>query len=221
MMVTDKYHDKDFAKKYHEVIRIQRETHIYKIITKRIKKRAKGKVLDLGCGTGLYFEPLLKSRKVDLVVAIDPSAQMVEYALKEANNSRFSKKIEVHKGVLENAPHLRYNTVLSIGVLGTHTEITARVINEILIRMDRGGRLLIVMPDGDTKHSELSLISKTYLKLKKVLPFLPKMDFEYYVSKKELNKILRSSNASLYNFTSYDANSHCYIGELFIVEVEK
>ena len=157
---------------------------------------------------------------MDLVVAIDPSAQMVEYALKEANNSRFSKKIEVHKGVLENAPHLRYNTVLSIGVLGTHTEITARVINEILIRMDRGGRLLIVMPDGDAKHSELSLISKTYLKLKKYFRFYLRWILST-TFQKELNKILRSSNASLYNFTSYDANSHCYIGELFIVEVEK
>lgn len=63
---------------------------------------AKGKVLDIGIGSGLNI-PFYSSDKIDKVIGIDPSHELIELAKKLANDSKAS--IELVIGSAESIPY--------------------------------------------------------------------------------------------------------------------
>ena len=63
---------------------------------------AKGKVLDIGIGSGLNI-PFYNSDKIDKVIGIDPSHELIELAKELANNSKAS--IELVIGSAESIPY--------------------------------------------------------------------------------------------------------------------
>ena len=63
---------------------------------------AKGKVLDIGIGSGLNI-PLYNSDKIDQVIGIDPSHELIELAKELANDSKAS--IELVIGSAESIPY--------------------------------------------------------------------------------------------------------------------
>lgn len=63
---------------------------------------AKGKVLDIGIGSGLNI-PFYNSDKIDKVIGIDPSYELIELAKELANDSKAS--IELVIGSAESIPY--------------------------------------------------------------------------------------------------------------------
>ena len=63
---------------------------------------AKGKVLDIGIGSGLNL-PFYNSDKIDKVIGIDPSHELIELAKELANDSKAS--IELVIGSAESIPY--------------------------------------------------------------------------------------------------------------------
>ncbi|MDB0065918.1 class I SAM-dependent methyltransferase [Gammaproteobacteria bacterium] len=63
---------------------------------------AKGKVLDIGIGSGLNI-PFYNSDKIDKVIGIDPSHELIELAKELANDSKAS--IELVIGSAESIPY--------------------------------------------------------------------------------------------------------------------
>ena len=63
---------------------------------------AKGKVLDIGIGSGLNI-PFYNSDKIDIVIGIDPSHELIELAKELANDSKAS--IELVIGSAESIPY--------------------------------------------------------------------------------------------------------------------
>lgn len=63
---------------------------------------AKGKVLDIGIGSGLNI-PFYSSDKIDKVIGIDPSHELIELAKELANDSKAS--IELVIGSAESIPY--------------------------------------------------------------------------------------------------------------------
>ncbi|MDB4836653.1 class I SAM-dependent methyltransferase [Gammaproteobacteria bacterium] len=63
---------------------------------------AKGKVLDIGIGSGLNI-PLYNSDKIDKVIGIDPSHELIDLAKELANDSKAS--IELVIGSAESIPY--------------------------------------------------------------------------------------------------------------------
>ena len=63
---------------------------------------AKGKVLDIGIGSGLNI-PFYNSDKIDQVIGIDPSHELIELAKELANDSKAS--IELVIGSAESIPY--------------------------------------------------------------------------------------------------------------------
>ena len=63
---------------------------------------AKGKVLDIGIGSGLNI-PFYNSDKIDKVIGIDPSHELIELAKELANDSKASIKLVI--GSAESIPY--------------------------------------------------------------------------------------------------------------------
>ena len=68
----------------------------------KIVPLAKGKVLDIGIGSGLNI-PFYNSDKIDKVIGIDPSHELIELAKELANDSKAS--IELVIGSAESIPY--------------------------------------------------------------------------------------------------------------------
>jgi len=68
----------------------------------KIVPLAKGKVLDIGIGSGLNI-PFYNSNKIDKVIGIDPSHELIELAKELANDSKAS--IELVIGSAESIPY--------------------------------------------------------------------------------------------------------------------
>ena len=68
----------------------------------KIVPLAKGKVLDIGIGSGLNI-PFYNSDKIDQVIGIDPSHQLIDLAKDLANKSRIS--IDLVIGSAESIPY--------------------------------------------------------------------------------------------------------------------
>jgi ubiquinone/menaquinone biosynthesis C-methylase UbiE len=79
---------------------------------------AKGKVLDIGIGSGLNI-PFYNSDKIDKVIGIDPSHELIELAKELANDSKASIEL-----VIESAESIPYPDNFFDTVLVTYTMCT-------------------------------------------------------------------------------------------------
>ena len=72
---------------------------------------AKGKVLDIGIGSGLNI-PFYNSDKIDKVIGIDPSHELIELAKELANDSKASIELVIGSAELIPYPDNFFDTVL-------------------------------------------------------------------------------------------------------------
>ena len=72
---------------------------------------AKGKVLDIGIGSGLNI-PFYNSDKIDIVIGIDPSYELIELAKELANDSKASIELVIGSAELIPYPDNFFDTVL-------------------------------------------------------------------------------------------------------------
>ena len=72
---------------------------------------AKGKVLDIGIGSGLNI-PFYNSDKIDKVIGIDPSHELIELAKELANDSKASIELVIGSAESISYPDNFFDTVL-------------------------------------------------------------------------------------------------------------
>ena len=77
----------------------------------KIVPLAKGKVLDIGIGSGLNI-PFYNSDKIDQVIGIDPSHELIDLAKGLANKSRVSIKLVIGSAESIPYPNNFFDTVL-------------------------------------------------------------------------------------------------------------
>jgi len=101
---------------------------------------AKGKVLDIGIGSGLNI-PFYNSDKIDKVIGIDPSHELIDQAKDLVNNSQAS--IELVIGSAESIPYPDnfFDTVLVTYTMCTIPDV-AKANNEMWRVLKDNGRLI-------------------------------------------------------------------------------
>ena len=101
---------------------------------------AKGKVLDIGIGSGLNI-PFYNSDKIDKVIGIDPSHELIDLAKELANDSKAS--IELVIGSAESIPYPDnfFDTVLVTYTMCTIPDVTLSI-SEITRVLKNNGKLL-------------------------------------------------------------------------------
>jgi ubiquinone/menaquinone biosynthesis C-methylase UbiE len=112
------------------------------------------KVLDIGCGTGVFLELLKEKYPKTSVVGIDPDKQALSIATK-----RLSKYQDVRlvNGFAEALPLDNQSADVVFSTLAFHhmpTDIKQKSINEIYRVLKPSGKLVIV-DFGSTKHPNL------------------------------------------------------------------
>lgn len=108
------------------------------------------RVLDIGCGTGLSTDLLLKSTLGPLisdVCLLDTSKEMLNRAL--ARSTTWGVRVESRIGIVSDLPIEQYDIVIACSVLH-HIPFLADFLVEIASRQGHGGVLLHLQdPNGD------------------------------------------------------------------------
>lgn len=108
---------------------------IVDFIDKQIEPQSK--ILDLGCGPGLYAE--LLTQKGHIVTGIDFNKKAIEYALQQ------NKQIEYIEGdYIQNFPHGTYDAIIMIYCdMGTHSDTDRDVLlTNCYHSLNEGGKLI-------------------------------------------------------------------------------
>ncbi len=106
----------------------------YNKVIPLIKKEAKGKVLDVGCGTGTIAIELVNNNKI---TGIDISENMIKIARSKNNKVKFIVK-DAEKLDLKEKFNLIYSTLV------LHHVNAEVVVENIYKRLKKNGRLIIV-----------------------------------------------------------------------------
>ena len=114
---------------------------------------AKGKVLDIGIGSGLNI-PFYNSDKIDKVIGIDPSHELIELAKELANDSKAS--IELVIGSAESIPYPDnfFDTVLVTYTMCTISNVA--IANKEMWRVLRDDGRLIFCEHGLAPDKKIS-----------------------------------------------------------------
>ena len=114
---------------------------------------AKGKVLDIGIGSGLNI-PFYNSDKIDKVIGIDPSHELIELAKELANDSKAS--IELVIGSAESIPYPDnfFDTVLVTYTMCTIPNVA--IANEEMWRVLKDDGRLIFCEHGLAPDKKIS-----------------------------------------------------------------
>lgn len=118
---------------------------VYDRIFSQFFTETAGDLLDVGCGTGLYW-PVL-SRYCDHIIGIDYSAAMIS----EAQNLIKAKELKNVEALVQNGedldfPSESFNTILCIDVLH-HIPDIRRAISNFHRVLKLGGRVVVVEPN--------------------------------------------------------------------------
>ena len=110
-------------------------------LRRRTLASARGRVLELGVGTGLNFDCYPPS--VDAIVGIDPNPGMLELAARQAEGS--TRPVELAAGRAESLPYAdgSFDTVVSTVTLCSVADPGA-VLDQAHRVLARGGRLLFL-----------------------------------------------------------------------------
>ncbi len=103
------------------------------------------RLLDIGCGSGIYFEALLPH--AFCIHGLDASSAMAAVA-RDFRRERHLEPIEVLVGAAEGLPYPAeiFDTVIAMDVLH-HVQSPCRVIDEVSRVLKPGGRFLVFEPN--------------------------------------------------------------------------
>ncbi len=115
----------------------------YKTITRAMKVRRKEVILDLACGTGIYARPLARKLTRGVVVGLDLSLPMLNYASHQARKEHLKNLILIHGDAMSLPfPDGRFDVVNCCGALHLFTDLP-RVLREVSRVLRPGGRFTI------------------------------------------------------------------------------
>jgi ubiquinone/menaquinone biosynthesis C-methylase UbiE len=173
------------------------------------------KVLDIGCGNGFStFRQLDEHPDIDSIFGVDYSEEMIFFAAQTKRNRGLGEKIAFEVGDIraigfpENSFDLVYTTRVLINLPNWEEQKSA--IDEC-IRVTR--------PSGKVIFSEAfwePLVLLNAMRTLKQLPALVEHDFNRYLKKSEIDKLLRNQGLA---FCVNDFSSVYYLGSRFLREL--
>lgn len=131
----------DYALRYRELYEKHwwwraREEAILRVLRRRIEPHAALRILDVGCGDGLFFSRLAAFGKVD---GIEPDAQLVN------PQGPFRNRIHIAPFDAEFRPETPYSLVLMLDVL-EHIENPGQALRHAYTLLNPDGALLLTVP---------------------------------------------------------------------------
>lgn len=159
------------------------------LLQKYVKKFAKGKTLDLGCGSGIQSLSALENTKD--ILACDISKEAVDYCIKKGINAIYSDLFQNIRGkfdlIIFNPPYLPSDEVdkeLSLALSGGEkgNEIIERFLRDAKKYLKKDGKILIVF--SSLTPDVLILFRKYSYKYKKLdqLNFFFEKIYAYMIS---------------------------------------
>ncbi|MBW3013579.1 methyltransferase [Candidatus Woesearchaeota archaeon] len=83
------------------------------LLADEVKKHAKGKVLEIGCGSGILSDTAASLKKVKSVIAVDINPHVIKYMKhKDKSRLKFRKKITVVKSDLFSNVKEKFDTII-------------------------------------------------------------------------------------------------------------
>lgn len=149
------------------------------LLEKYVKRLAKGRVLDLGTGTGIQAIAAAKSRKVSEVVAADIDKEVVCQCRLNINNKRiqfivsdlFRNVKEKFDTIIFNPPYLPQDKNIDDSALyggKKGFEIIARFFSKVNRYLNKNGIILIVFSSLTDKTKVDKIIKKSGFKFKEL-----------------------------------------------------
>ena len=131
----------DYARRYRELYEKHwwwraREEAILRVLRRRIGPRAALRILDVGCGDGLFFSRLAEFGEVD---GVEPDAQLIN------PQGPFRDRIQIAPFGAEFHPAAPYSLVLMLDVL-EHIENPGQALRHAHSLLTPGGDLLLTVP---------------------------------------------------------------------------
>ncbi|MDP3732456.1 MAG: methyltransferase domain-containing protein [Candidatus Omnitrophota bacterium] len=136
-----------------------RKQHVFNLIN----LKAGGRVLDVGCGPGVFAEELLKSGYE--VWGIDISEEMVKLAERKMQEKGIRGIFHFNTGDIESIdfPDKYFDFVLCVGVL-EYLKEDSRALNEVRRVLKDGGKAIFTVPNIASPFSLLERLSVIILK---------------------------------------------------------
>ena len=133
----------DFAIQLYRLIGLRIESYRLRAVELLRLKRGDS-VVDLGCGTGLNFDLIVKQiGPKGRLIGVDLSPEMLACALKRSERAGFNNLELVQADIADYEFPVGVNGVLSTGAFGYVTEYD-RVIEKVSQALNQGGRLVIL-----------------------------------------------------------------------------
>ena len=122
------------------------------LLKKYVSKYSKGKILDMGCGSGILSLEALK--KTNNVLAVDINKKVVEYCKKLGINAKYSNLFSNVKGkfdlIIFNPPYLPYDknedreTRLMVSGGKKGYEIIEKFLKQAKRYLNKNGKILLL-----------------------------------------------------------------------------
>jgi demethylmenaquinone methyltransferase/2-methoxy-6-polyprenyl-1,4-benzoquinol methylase len=133
----------DFAIQLYRLIGLRIESYRLRAVELLRLKRGDS-VVDLGCGTGLNFDLIVKQiGPKGRLIGVDLSPEMLACALERSERAGFNNLELVQADIADYDFPVGVNGVLSTGAFGYVTEYD-RVIEKVSQALNQGGRLVIL-----------------------------------------------------------------------------
>lgn len=140
------------------------------LLAKYVEKYAKGKVLDVGTGTGILAEAAL--RKTKNVLAVDINKEAVEFASKKGIKAKVSDLFSNVKGkfdlIVFNPPYLPEDKIKDKELVGGKKgyEVLDRFFSKAKKYLNKDGRILIIISSLTKPKKVEEVIKKNKFKFK-------------------------------------------------------
>ena len=136
------------------------------LLAKFVREYAKGKVLDIGCGSGILMEVALEKTKD--VIGVDIDKEAVEYCKKKKLNVSYSDLFENVKEkfdlIVFNPPYLPEDEIKDKDLIGGKHgyELIEKFFNEVDKFLNKNGKILILFSSLTNKNKVDEIIKKKF-----------------------------------------------------------
>lgn len=140
------------------------------LLKKYVEKYSKGKVLDVGTGSGILMEVALK--KTSKVEGVDIDEEAVDYCKKKGLKVKKSDLFNKVKGkfdlIVFNPPYLPEDEVKDRDLIGGKKgyELIERFFSEVVEHLEKNGKVLILFSSLTDKEKVDEIIRKNKFKFK-------------------------------------------------------